>query len=202
MVLIASRCPWNVPSAFVKTGADVTIRRDGAIDLLSSSVRRAVCGFAAHDRYVEAARAASARLSPSLIEQRLRLNIAMDANPVSGLFDSIVDVREFMRRWNDFNSAASLGVKTHLRTTTEGTEVVNRISRTAESDDPFRSSVISACIGMLNISLARHAEAAVSVNDFRFERRTTYRYVAPLFLRATSPLVLRPSSSCVHSQYA
>jgi AraC-like DNA-binding protein len=107
--------------------------------LFVRAVRRTVHGFVSHASYVDAA----ARRIVTRPERLMARELAFELNPLAALFTEAPDSERFGARWNGFNAAASLGVRTRI----DGAALLR--SATERQGAEQRAALIAACVDAL-----------------------------------------------------
>lgn len=130
---------------------------DSPASLLRWAVGRVVDGLVDHDSYCLAIeQAAHQRHAMQRADRRMRLLMALDANPIAGLLRTAPDAATFQRRWNGFNRMAPLGVQTQICNHSDLR--LQREARLPGLHQEMRDEAGAACIAHLLAERARSSQ--------------------------------------------
>ncbi len=121
---------------------------DAPASLLPWAVERVVHGLIDHDTYsMVVAQAAARHNAMQRAEQRMRLLLSLDANPVASLMRTATDTGTFQLRWNGFNRMEPLGVETQFFN--DAMPRLQRERRKPGFHDEMRDEIGTICIAHL-----------------------------------------------------
>lgn len=163
-----TRARHRVPVSYHLLCDALMVRGSGEVRPFARAVRRIVQGFVTHEQYAAVARNAAHQLPARRMRRQLAEAVALDANPIAGLFSSCGPAGHFESRWNALNQAAHFGVKTHLERYGAADGRMGRTLVDGARDEAFRAEVITQLVDVLaggQAAIADDAQAVVKLAE-------------------------------------